>query len=54
MILGKIFQVSVRQHRQQLMRRMKDWMQDLNFNLCTGKVVRTTRFFEELDEQPEG
>ena len=30
------------------MRRMKDWMQDLNFNLCTGKVVRTTFYFEDL------
>ena len=24
-------------------------MQDLNFNLCTGKVVRTTHYFEELE-----
>lgn len=30
------------------MRRMKDWIQDLNFNLCTHKVVRTTSYFEDL------
>ena len=33
------------------MRRLKDWMQDLNFNLCTSKVVRTTCYFEDLNNK---
>lgn len=33
-----------------LEKRREDWIKDLNMNLVTGKVVRTTHFFEDLPD----
>lgn len=33
-----------------LLKRRDDWVRDLNMNLVRGKVIRSTHFFDELQD----